>query len=121
MLGIAAYPVNWPLGDGPEFRGLFDRQANLVHFFERVPGGQFRAPVSVHGLADPTVKDTMVPEAYARMVEELAMLDGAGAAQSQTVSDTGTTCVWLPALIVSEAVYAPAGVLSGIRTVTQTG
>src|SRR5882672_6406344 len=79
VLGIAAFPVNWPLGDGPDFRGVFDRQANLVHSFERVPGGQYRAPVSVHGLSDPLVRDQMTPEAYARMVEELAMLDGAGA------------------------------------------
>src|SRR6184192_2363921 len=40
VLGIAAYPVNWPLGDGQDFRGVFDRQENLVHFFERVPGGE---------------------------------------------------------------------------------
>jgi peptide chain release factor 3 len=79
VLGIAAYPVNWPLGDGPDFRGVFDRQAKLVHFFERVPGGQFRAPVSVHGLSDPVVRDQMNPDVYARTVEELAMLDGAGA------------------------------------------
>jgi peptide chain release factor 3 len=79
VLGIAAYPVNWPLGDGPEFRGVFDRQAKLVHFFERVPGGTYRAPVAVHGLTDPIVRDQMTPEAYARTVDELAMLDGAGA------------------------------------------
>jgi peptide chain release factor 3 len=79
VLGIHAYPVNWPLGDGPEFRGVFDRQANLVHCFERVPGGQYRAPVSVHGLSDPIVRDRMTPPAYTRMVEELAMLEGAGA------------------------------------------
>src|SRR5438132_5111033 len=80
VLGIAAYPVNWPLGDGPDFRGVVDRQANLVHFFERVPGGQYRAPVSVHGLSDPIVHEAMTPQTYARTVEELAMLDGAGAA-----------------------------------------
>jgi peptide chain release factor 3 len=79
VLGIAAYPVNWPLGDGPEFRGVFDRQAKLVHFFERVPGGQYRAPVSVHGLDDPQVREAMSPPAYDRVVEELAMLEGAGA------------------------------------------
>src|SRR5436305_6732419 len=79
VLGIAAYPVNWPLGDGPEFRGVFDRQASLAHFFERVPGGEYRAPVSVHGLADPLVGEQMNPDAYRRTVEELAMLDGAGA------------------------------------------
>ena len=80
VLGIAAFPVNWPLGNGPDFRGVFDRQENLVHFFERVPGGEYRAPVSVHGLADPAVQAEMAPEAYARTVDELAMLDGAGAA-----------------------------------------
>src|SRR5258706_1445442 len=80
VLGIAAYPVNWPLGDGPEFRGVFDRQANRVHLFERVPGGGYRAPVSVHGLSDPLVQEQMTPAAYTHMVEELAMLDGAGAA-----------------------------------------
>lgn len=80
VLGIAAYPVNWPLGDGPDFRGVYDRQGKLVHFFERVPGGLFRAPVSVHGLADPLVRDAMNPDVYQRTVDELAMLDGAGAA-----------------------------------------
>jgi peptide chain release factor 3 len=79
VLGIAACPINWPLGDGKDFRGVFDRQGKLVHFFERVPGGEYRAPVSVHGLSDPMVKDQMNPEVYARTVDELAMLDGAGA------------------------------------------
>src|SRR5439155_1512673 len=37
-------------------------------------------PVSVHGLSDRIVRAQMTPEAYSRMVEELAMLDGAGAA-----------------------------------------
>src|SRR6266853_1271377 len=80
VLGIAAYPVNWPLGDGQDFRGVFDRQGNVVHFFERVPGGEYRAPVSVHGLSDPLVQEAMTATTYSRTVEELAMLDGAGAA-----------------------------------------
>ena len=79
VLGLAAYPVNWPLGNGPEFRGVYDRRGKLVHFFERVVGGQFRAPVSVHGLSDPVVREQMAEEVYARTVEELAMLEGAGA------------------------------------------
>jgi len=79
VLGIAAFPVNWPLGDGQDFRGVFDRQGNRVHFFERVPGGEYRAPVSVLGLADPLVREQMNPAAYERTVEELAMLNGAGA------------------------------------------
>ena len=30
VLGISAFPVNWPLGDGPEFRGVYDRHGSLV-------------------------------------------------------------------------------------------
>jgi peptide chain release factor 3 len=80
VLGIAAYPMNWPLGDGADFSGVFDRQAGQVHFFERVPNGAYRAPVSVHDLSDPVVRDRMAPDVYARVVDELAMLSGAGAA-----------------------------------------
>jgi peptide chain release factor 3 len=79
VLGIHAYPVNWPLGDGAEFRGVFDRQAKQVQFFERVPNGAYRAPVSVHDLSDPIVREQMAEDVYRRVVDELAMLTGAGA------------------------------------------
>jgi peptide chain release factor 3 len=80
VLGLQAYPVNWPLGDGQEFRGVYDRRSRQVHFFERLPGGAFLAPVSVHGLADPVVREAMAADIYQRVVDELAMLEGAGAA-----------------------------------------
>lgn len=79
VLGLHAYPMNWPLGDGQEFRGVYDRRAGEAHFFERVPGGTFRAPVSVHGLSDPVVREAMAPDVYHRVADELAMLEGAGA------------------------------------------
>src|SRR5687767_1522362 len=39
VLGIHAFPVNWPLGTGPDFKGVFDRRAKQVHLFERTHGG----------------------------------------------------------------------------------
>ena len=39
VLGIGAFAVNWPLGTGPGFRGVYDRQAGTVHLFERTPHG----------------------------------------------------------------------------------
>ena len=36
VLGIGAFAVNWPLGNGPTFRGLYDRQTKDVHLFERL-------------------------------------------------------------------------------------
>jgi len=79
VLGLHTYPVNWPLGTGLDFRGVFDRRSKQVHFFERVPGGAFRAPVSVHDLSDPVVRAAMPADAYACVVSELALLEGAGA------------------------------------------
>ncbi|MDB6058012.1 MAG: peptide chain release factor 3 [Verrucomicrobiales bacterium] len=79
VLGIHAYPINWPLGDGQEFRGVFDRQTKQVHFFERVVAGAYRAPVSVHDLSDAAVRDKMAPDVYQHVVDELGMLEGAGA------------------------------------------
>src|SRR4028118_1923953 len=59
VLGIHAYPVNWPLGDGDRFKGVFDRQNNEVHLFERTVHGAYRAPVAVSDLAAPEVRDAV--------------------------------------------------------------
>ncbi len=78
VLGIQASPVVWPLGDGPSFRGVFDRRSRQVHLFERVPGGAFRAPVQVGSLEDPAVRASLDDATFSEAVEQLAMLDGAG-------------------------------------------
>ena len=59
VLGISAYPINWPLGNGPDFRGVFDRQTNEVHLFERTQFGAYRAPREVKGIDDPLVRDVL--------------------------------------------------------------
>ena len=59
VLNLHAFPVNWPLGNGQEFKGIYDRLKKEVHLFERVPGGAYRAPMSVHGLTDSSVKEIL--------------------------------------------------------------
>lgn len=78
VLGIHALPMNWPLGSGQEFRGVFDRKAGEVHLFEKTPKGAYRAPVQVGGVNDPVVIQAMQPDTHARFCEELELLDGAG-------------------------------------------
>jgi peptide chain release factor 3 len=77
-LQLHVYPVNWPLGTGPDFRGVFDRRHKQVSFFERVPGGAYRTAVSVLDLEDDAVKGQLTPSAYKRVLDEVAVLDGAG-------------------------------------------
>lgn len=78
VLGIHAYAMNWPLGTGPEFKGVYDRVGNQAHFFERVSGGAYRAPVTVHNLSDPIVREKLSGDIYDKVIDEIGTLDGAG-------------------------------------------
>lgn len=75
VLNIHAFPINWPLGNGPSFKGIFDRINKQVHLFERVTAGAYKAPVTVHDLLDPFVKEILHDEVYLETIEELQMLD----------------------------------------------
>ncbi|MFA6430780.1 MAG: peptide chain release factor 3 [Candidatus Margulisiibacteriota bacterium] len=77
VLNLHAFPVNWPLGNGVDFKGIYDRLKKEVCLFERLPGGTYKAPVSVHDLTDPQVKNILPEQIYREVVEELEMLDGA--------------------------------------------
>ena len=78
VLGIGAYPMNYPLGTGIDFKGVYDRLSKEIHLFEKTTGGQFIAPVSVHDLTDPLVKEKLSEENYKTLLEEIEMLDTAG-------------------------------------------
>jgi len=78
VLGLQSSPVVWPLGNGPGFRGVFDRRTRQVHLFERVPGGAYQAPVNVTSLDDPAVAAKLDESTLAEVKEQLEMLDGAG-------------------------------------------
>jgi peptide chain release factor 3 len=79
VLGIHACPITWPLGDGSDFRGVYDRLTNRLHLFETVAKGSSRASVEVTGAADPRLADMIHPQRYATWLEHLELLAGAGA------------------------------------------
>lgn len=39
VLGIQAYPMNWPLGTGFDFKGVWDRTTKMAYLFERTRQG----------------------------------------------------------------------------------
>jgi len=79
VLGIHAFPVNWPLGDGPRFKGVYDREQQQVHLFQRTAHGAYRAPVEVSGIGDERVKEAIEEATYQQVCDELELLEGAGA------------------------------------------
>ncbi len=77
-LQLHPYPVNWPLGAGDRFSGVFDRRANKLHLFERVAGGAFRAPLTVVEDLDAAAGEQVDAETLAKTRDELAILAEAG-------------------------------------------
>lgn len=80
-LGIQTYPLNWPIGDGPDFRGVYDRASQSVHLYERTEHGAKRAPsIQIDDLADPRLDAIIGRERAGVLREELELLDMAGSA-----------------------------------------
>ena len=78
VLGIGSFPVNFPIGNGADFKGVYDRRERQVHLFERTVGGMFRAPVAIGGFDDPFVRERVDEATFSKVSEELEMLDLAG-------------------------------------------
>jgi peptide chain release factor 3 len=77
-LGLQTYPLNWPIGDGPDFRGVYDRTTRTVHLFERTQHGAKPAPVQMTGLDDPILDERIGANLAATLREEMELLDLAG-------------------------------------------
>ncbi|HEY6953324.1 MAG TPA: EF-Tu/IF-2/RF-3 family GTPase, partial [Bacteroidota bacterium] len=76
-------------GNGIRFSGVYDRQEKLVHLFEATVGGAFRAPVSVSGLEDEFLRSQLDERSYEQVLEEIAMLEGAGEQYDRDAVMTG--------------------------------
>ena len=79
-LGIAAAPVNWPIGSADRFRGVYDIQHQALHRYEREAQGQYQAPVEVSSLDDPEASAMIGEHAYAQFRESLHLVGEAGTA-----------------------------------------
>jgi len=80
VLGIGTYPIVWPIGSGPSFRGVYDRRTHEVNLFERTEHGAKRAPVRVTDIDDPLFAQLTDEGTYREFRDGLELLDGAGTA-----------------------------------------
>ena len=79
-LGIAAAPVNWPIGSAERFRGVYDIGSRTFLRYWREAQGQHRAPVNVSSLDDGNAREIIGDDLYAHFVESLEVVLEAGSA-----------------------------------------
>ena len=78
-LGIATCPVNWPIGSGKEFRGVYDREHREIELFSDTQKGTSIGEVKKIALDDPSVETMISEEQLAQLTDEVELLDGASA------------------------------------------
>ena len=88
-LGIATCPINWPIGSGKKFRGVYDRNTNKILTFSDTQKGTKEGSFEEISLDDPHVLEVMDPEQKDQLLEEIELLDGASAEFDQEMVSKG--------------------------------
>ncbi len=79
-LGIATCPVNWPIGSGKRFKGVYDRHGNHVLTYSDTQKGTKEGETTVIPMDDEALLlEKIGDEALAALRDEIELLDGASA------------------------------------------
>ena len=77
-LGIETYPVNWPIGSGKEFQGVYDlKQHKIIHFTSNTNAKA--ATATEVELGDPNLDGLISERLHRQLTDEIELLDGAAA------------------------------------------
>ncbi len=77
-LGIETYPMNWPIGCGKEFQGVYDREkGEIIHFTSN--GGAHAATATAVALGDPNLDGLIGQRLHRQLTDDVDLLDGAAA------------------------------------------
>ena len=77
LLGIRTCPVNWPIGSGKNFKGVFDRNTKKITTFQAAHAGMQEIATKEIDFADPALGSVIGEDYLAQLTEETELLDGA--------------------------------------------
>ena len=78
-LGIATCPINWPIGSGKNFKGVYDRNTKKVMTFADTLKGTKEGVQKNIDIDDPGLEAEIGADYLAALMEEIELLDGASA------------------------------------------
>ncbi|MCR4673056.1 MAG: peptide chain release factor 3 [Lachnospiraceae bacterium] len=77
VLGIHTCPVNWPIGSGRDFKGIYDRRTRHVHAYTEISNGMKEATDNDLALDSPDLKGALGDQLYEHLFDDIELLDGA--------------------------------------------
>lgn len=72
------YPVVWPIGDGDRFKGVYERDTQLVHLFEKGERGKKAQEIVTVSVDDPSLVGLLGNELHDQLQEDVEILDTMG-------------------------------------------
>ena len=82
VLGIRTCPINWPIGSGKSFKGVYERQENCITTFKAAMNGQKELETSKIPVCEENhneLIDHVGDDLYEKLLEDLELIDGASA------------------------------------------
>lgn len=77
VLGIRTCPVNWPIGCGKNFKGVYDRNSKQITTFTAAMGGQKEVASRTFDIGDEAVESVIGSIYQEQLMDEIELLDGA--------------------------------------------
>ncbi|MGE5454983.1 MAG: peptide chain release factor 3, partial [Methylocystaceae bacterium] len=77
VLGMRSCPINWPIGMGDEFCGIYDRTNNRIEMYRKDGKREF-VQLDKRGVEDPVVLEIIGTVLYQKLCDDIALLDMAG-------------------------------------------
>ena len=78
-LGIKSYPMNWPIGCGMNFKGIYDRENEEIILFQGGKHGQQQVEMTRIPLSDEEASRNAIGDGfYEKLQEDIELLDVAG-------------------------------------------
>ncbi len=79
VLGIRAYPMNWPIGTDGEYTGVYNRELAQIELFESGgTHGQWIMPSTLGSVNDPTFAEIIGRDVHQALIDDIELLDAAG-------------------------------------------
>lgn len=77
-LGIRSCPMNWPIGNGVDFKGVYNRRLSRIELFENAGHGQNIVASKVGNVGDEQFREILGDKLYDKLCEDIELLDAAG-------------------------------------------
>ena len=77
VLGIRTCPMNWPIGSGKNFKGVYHRDTETITRFIAANNGQNEVEKIEATLGDANLDEIIGRENHQNLVDEIELLDGA--------------------------------------------